>query len=58
MDIIYSAEFNTRTFIMAILVTIWGLRLTYNFSRSAKEVIVYTSGEEKKIIDGRKLENR
>lgn len=42
----YSAEFNTRTIIMAILVTIWGLRLTYNFSRKGGYSIYFWKGEE------------
>ena len=42
----YSAEFNTRTIIMAILVTIWGLRLTYNFSRKGGYSIYIWKGEE------------
>lgn len=42
----YSAEFNTRTLIMAILVTIWGLRLTYNFSRKGGYSIYFWKGEE------------
>ena len=42
----YSAEFNIRTIIMAILVTIWGLRLTYNFSRKGGYSIYFWKGEE------------
>ena len=42
----YSAEFNARTIIMAILVTIWGLRLTYNFSRKGGYSIYIWKGEE------------
>tara|TARA_Y200000002_G_C22600875_1_gene629493 strand:- start:192 stop:1118 length:927 start_codon:yes stop_codon:yes gene_type:complete len=42
----YSAEFNTRTFVMAILVTIWGLRLTYNFSRKGGYSLYFWKGEE------------
>ena len=44
--ICYYAEFNTRTIIMAILVTIWGLRLTYNFSRRGGYSIYFWKGEE------------
>ena len=42
----FSAEFNTRTLIMSILVTIWGLRLTYNFSRKGGYSIYFWKGEE------------
>ena len=42
----FSAEFNTRTLIMSILVTIWGLRLTYNFSRKGGYSIYFWRGEE------------
>ena len=42
----YSAELNLRTLFMAILVTIWGIRLTYNFSRRGGYSIYFWKGEE------------
>eukprot|EP00730_Choanoeca_flexa_P013089 TRINITY_DN4953_c0_g1_i1.p1 TRINITY_DN4953_c0_g1~~TRINITY_DN4953_c0_g1_i1.p1 ORF type:complete len:313 (+),score=58.67 TRINITY_DN4953_c0_g1_i1:31-969(+) len=35
----YKAEFGQRNFILAVLVTIWGARLTYNFARKGGYVI-------------------
>ncbi len=42
----YSAHFNTRLVLMAILVTLWGVRLTYNFGRRGGYNIVPWRGEE------------
>ncbi len=41
-----SSNFNNRMTIMSILVTIWGLRLTYNFSRRGGYSIYFWKGEE------------
>lgn len=40
------AHFNTRLVLMAILVTIWGARLTYNFSRRGGYHWIPWAGEE------------
>lgn len=42
---IYS-EFNFRMVLMSFLVTIWGIRLTYNFSRKNGYSIYFWKGEE------------
>jgi steroid 5-alpha reductase family enzyme len=41
-----AAGFEPRTNIMAILVTIWGLRLTYNFGRRGGYSLKFWGGEE------------
>jgi steroid 5-alpha reductase family enzyme len=38
--------FDQRTVLMAILVTIWGIRLTYNFARRGGYNILFWKGEE------------
>lgn len=40
------SEFNLRMILMSILVTIWGIRLTYNFSRKSGYSIYFWKGEE------------
>lgn len=40
------SEFNLRMVLMSILVTIWGIRLTYNFSRKSGYSIYFWKGEE------------
>jgi steroid 5-alpha reductase family enzyme len=40
------ADFNARFVIMSVLVTAWGLRLTYNFSRRGGYSLVFWRGEE------------
>ena len=45
-----SSDMNSRMVLMAILVTLWGLRLTLNFARRGALVSIF--GEVKKIIDG------
>lgn len=40
------AEFEPRILLMAVLVTIWGIRLTYNFSRRGGYSIRFWTGEE------------
>ena len=42
----FEAEMDTRMIIMATLVTIWGLRLTYNFARRGGFSIYFWKGEE------------
>ena len=42
----YSAQFNTRLVVMAVLVTLWSIRLTYNFARRGGYNIVPWRGEE------------
>lgn len=44
--IAYSAHFEIRVLCMAILVTIWGIRLTYNFSRRGAYSWKFWAGEE------------
>jgi steroid 5-alpha reductase family enzyme len=44
--IAFRADFELRILVMAILVTIWGLRLTYNFSRRGGYSIRFWTGEE------------
>lgn len=39
-------EFDTRLVFMAVLVSIWGVRLTYNFSRRGAYKLKFWSGEE------------
>ncbi len=41
-----SSNFNPRMILMSVLVTIWGLRLTYNFSRRGGYSIYFWKGEE------------
>ena len=41
-----SSNFNHRMILMSVLVTIWGLRLTYNFSRRGGYSIYFWKGEE------------
>tara|TARA_B100001063_G_scaffold6977_1_gene5268 strand:+ start:23336 stop:24271 length:936 start_codon:yes stop_codon:yes gene_type:complete len=41
-----SSNFNERMVLMSVLVTIWGLRLTYNFSRKGGYSIYFWKGEE------------
>ena len=40
------SHFNPRTLIIAILVTLWGIRLTYNFAKKGAYSIKFWSGEE------------
>lgn len=40
------AEFNTRTVLMAVLATVWGIRLTYNFSRHGAYQWKFWTGKE------------
>jgi steroid 5-alpha reductase family enzyme len=42
----YQSHFNTRLVLMAILVTIWGIRLTYNFARRGGYHWIPWQGEE------------
>jgi steroid 5-alpha reductase family enzyme len=42
----YNSDFNSRMVIMSILVTIWGIRLTYNFARKSGYSIYFWKGEE------------
>lgn len=42
----YHSDFNLRMLLMSILVTIWGIRLTYNFSRKSGYSIYFWRGEE------------
>jgi steroid 5-alpha reductase family enzyme len=42
----YKGLFDARLVLMAILVTIWGLRLTYNFSRRGAYKLKFWTGEE------------
>lgn len=42
----YYGDFSLRMVIMAILVTFWGLRLTYNFSRHGAFTIRFWEGKE------------
>ena len=40
------AGFDSRTILMAVLVTIWGLRLTYNFAKKGGYHILFWKGKE------------
>jgi len=40
------SDFNLRMMLMSILVTIWGIRLTYNFARKSGYSIYFWRGEE------------
>ena len=40
------AEFNARTTIIAIMVTLWGIRLTFNFARKGAYQLKFWAGEE------------
>ena len=42
----YNSDFNSRMVIMSILVTFWGIRLTYNFARKSGYSIYFWKGEE------------
>lgn len=42
----YNSGFNSRMIIMSILVTVWGIRLTYNFARKSGYSIYFWRGEE------------
>lgn len=42
----YYGGFSSRLFVMALLVTFWGVRLTYNFSRRGAYVLKLWQGEE------------
>ena len=42
----YNSDFNSRMVIMSILVTVWGIRLTYNFARKSGYSIYFWKGEE------------
>ena len=42
----YHSDFNLRMMLMSILVTIWGIRLTYNFARKSGYSIYFWRGEE------------
>lgn len=42
----WKAGFDSRTVLMAILVSVWGLRLTYNFARRGGYHIIPWKGEE------------
>mgnify|MGYP001320150823 FL=1 len=44
--IAFRSDFEPRILLMAVLVSIWGLRLTYNFSRRGGYSIRFWSGEE------------
>jgi steroid 5-alpha reductase family enzyme len=44
--IAYAGGMNERLVLMAILVSIWGIRLTYNFSRRGAYVLKFWAGEE------------
>jgi steroid 5-alpha reductase family enzyme len=44
--ICYKAGFEPRIFLMAIMVSVWGLRLSYNFSRRCGYSIKFWTGEE------------
>lgn len=44
--IAYAGGWNDRTVLMAVLVTIWGVRLTYNFSRRGGYQWKFWGGEE------------
>ncbi len=44
--ICYKAGFEPRIFLMALLVSVWGLRLSYNFSRRGGYSIKFWTGEE------------
>ena len=42
----YHSDFNLRMMLMSILVTIWGIRLTYNFARKSGYSIYFWRGKE------------
>jgi steroid 5-alpha reductase family enzyme len=42
----YKGEWNDRMILMAVLVTIWGVRLTYNFARRGAYTWKFWEGEE------------
>lgn len=42
----YKGSFDTRLVLMAVLATIWGVRLTYNFSRRGAYKLKFWTGEE------------
>jgi steroid 5-alpha reductase family enzyme len=42
----YHSDFNSRMILMSILVTVWGVRLTYNFARKSGYSIYFWRGEE------------
>jgi steroid 5-alpha reductase family enzyme len=44
--IAYAGGLDTRSILMAVLVTLWGARLTYNFSRRGAYTWKFWSGEE------------
>ena len=45
-DMTYLADWNQRMVLMSILVTIWGIRLTYNFARRGAYTWKFWAGEE------------
>jgi steroid 5-alpha reductase family enzyme len=45
-DMTYLAEWNQRMVLMSILVTIWAIRLTYNFARRGAYTWKFWAGEE------------
>ncbi len=44
--ICYYSGFETRVLVMALLVSVWGIRLTYNFSRRGAYTLKFWAGEE------------
>lgn len=44
--IVFKSGMNIRLLVMAILITIWGVRLTYNFAKKGAYSIRFWSGEE------------
>ena len=42
----YKGSFDNRLVLMAVLATIWGVRLTYNFSRRGAYKLKFWTGEE------------
>lgn len=44
--IAYAGGWNERSILMAVLVTVWGARLTYNFSRRGAYKLKFWEGEE------------
>ena len=46
----FAADMNSRMVLMAILASLWGVRLTLNFTRKGGFSIFF--GKEKKIADG------
>jgi steroid 5-alpha reductase family enzyme len=44
--IVVKSDMNPRLFVMAILISIWGVRLTYNFAKKGAYSLKFWSGEE------------